>query len=180
MSCKTCYLFTFVKTVYLKRYSFTLLLISLLFLSGFSACTRTSLFEKSVVIPGHAWKSSFKPEIRFTITDTSSPYLLYYTIRHTDQYHYNNIYINLHARGPGSDSVQSVRYDISLGNDQTGWKGSGMDDIFEHRVALTPRAPGSAFYFRKAGEYVFTIEQLMREDPLEFVLNTGLRIEKQQ
>ena len=32
----------------------------------------------------------------------------------------------------------------------------------------------------KAGNYTFTIEQIMREDPLENVLNVGLRIEKKQ
>ena len=34
------------------------------------------------------------------------------------------------------------------------------------------------FYFRKKGDYTFTIEQIMREDPLNNVLNVGIRIEK--
>lgn len=180
MSCKVNVLINFVKSCLLKRNISLLVISGLLLFAGLTACTPINLFEKTVVIPGNSWKSSFKPEIRFTITDTSSPYQLYFIIRHTDQYHYNNIYINLKAKGPGSDSAQTARYDIKLGSDETGWKGSGMDDIFEHRVPLTPRSQGSAFYFRKPGEYVFTIEQLMREDPLEYVLNTGIRIEKQQ
>lgn len=53
-----------------------------------------------------------------------------------------------------------------------------MDDIFEHRQLLTPRSADKAFYFKKPGDYTFTIEQIMREDPLEQVLNTGIRIEK--
>ena len=53
-----------------------------------------------------------------------------------------------------------------------------MDDIFDHRIALTPDGPG--YYFRKKGTYTFTISQIMREDPLEHVLNVGLRIEKKQ
>jgi hypothetical protein len=31
---------------------------------------------------------------------------------------------------------------------------------------------------RKKGDYTFTLEQIMREDPLKNVLNAGLRIEK--
>ena len=46
----------------------------------------------------------------------------------------------------------------------------------EHRIALT-LDPGK-FNFRKAGEYKFTIEQNMREDPLQNVMNIGLRLEK--
>jgi hypothetical protein len=51
-----------------------------------------------------------------------------------------------------------------------------MDDIFEHRIALTPI--NNEFYFKKGGSYSFALEHIMREDPLLNVLNIGLRIEK--
>lgn len=142
------------------------------------SCQTIDLYEKTTVIPGHKWKSSFKPSFRFTIKDTAVPYKILLTLRHFDQYNYNNIYINLITRQPGEDSARSVRCALELGNDEEGWKGSGMDDIFEHRILLTPEE--TDFYFRKKGEYTFTIEQVMREDPLEHVLNVGLRIEKKQ
>lgn len=147
-------------------------------LAGTFSCTHIDLFEKTAVIPGHSWKSSFKPSFTFTITDTASPYRLYFIIRHNDRYRYNNIYINLYAKGPGQDTAQSATYDIRLATNEKGWLGAGMDDIFEHRQLLTPRSADKAFYFKKPGEYTFTIEQIMREDPLEQVLNTGIRIEK--
>jgi len=143
-----------------------------------TSCQTIDLYEKTATIPGHQWKSSFKPSFTFSIKDTSSSYQLYVTLRHRDKYNYNNIYINLITRQPGQDSTQSARYDLTLGSDETGWKGSGMDDIYEHRIPLTPA--GTPFYFRKPGEYTFTIEQVMREDPLEHVMNVGLRIEKKQ
>ena len=143
-----------------------------------AACQTIDLYEKTATIPGHKWKSSFKPSFSFTINDTSSAYQLFITLRHKDQYNYNNIYINLTTRQPGEDSARSARYDLKLGNDETGWSGSGMDDIYEHRIPLTP--VGMPFRFRKPGEYTFTIEQVMREDPLEHVMNVGLRIEKKQ
>jgi gliding motility-associated lipoprotein GldH len=142
-----------------------------------SSCTHTDLFEKNVSIPGHAWKSGYKPSFNFTIKDTSVPYRLFIILRHNDRYNYNNIYINLSTRQPGQDSVQSARYDLKLANED-GWLASGMDDIYEHRIALTPLS--GSFYFRKPGDYTFTIEQVMREDPLQHVLNVGLRIEKEQ
>ena len=52
-----------------------------------------------------------------------------------------------------------------------------MDDIYVHRIPLAPQ-PGDTFYFNQKGEYTFTIEHIMREDPLENVMNIGLRLEK--
>lgn len=141
-----------------------------------ASCRAIDLYEKTAAIPGHQWKSSFVPSFTFTVKDTAVPYQLFFIIRHSDRYHYNNIYIDLSTRQPGSDSVQTGRYDLRLGTDSEGWLASGMDDIYEHRIPLTP--VGGRFYFRKPGEYTFAIKQIMREDPLEQVYNVGLRIEK--
>jgi gliding motility-associated lipoprotein GldH len=140
------------------------------------SCQTIDLYEKTATIPGHQWKSSFNPSFTFTIKDTAVPYKIFFTLRHRDKYNYNNIYIKLSTRQPGQDSVQTAQYDLNLGNDEEGWKGSGMDDIYEHLISLTPE--GTDFYFRKKGDYTFSIEQIMREDPLEHVMNVGLRIEK--
>ena len=59
---------------------------------------------------------------------------------------------------------------------EKGWLGTGMDDLYEHRIALTPI--NQQFYFKKAGTYTFSLEHVMREEPLEHVMNVGLRIEK--
>ncbi len=143
----------------------------------FSACTTLDLYEKSVSIPGHAWKSSYKPSFTFTIKDTSSPYNLFLVLRHNDKYSFNNIYINIYALTPGIDTAQVIRRDLTLGTDAEGWKdASGMDDIYEHRIRLTP--DNEPVYFSRPGDYTFTVEQIMREDPLKNVLNVGLRVEK--
>ena len=152
-----------------------LLLVATCFLF-LSACTTIDLYEKVVSIPGHRWASSFKPEFTFTIKDTTIPYQLFFVIRHNDKYNYKNIFINLSIRQPGMDSTEKIRFDLTLATDEKGWLGSGMDDIYEHRIPLTP--PEQDLYFRKPGNYTFSIEQIMREDPLKNVLNAGLRIEK--
>ena len=144
----------------------------------FNSCTSIDLYEKYVTIPGHNWKSSFKPTLTFTINDTSSAYQVYFIIRHNEKYNYNNIYINLNSQFPGQDSIQKARFDLPLATQEKGWLGSGMDDIYEHRIPLTPS--DEEFYFRRTGEYRFTIEQIMREDPLQHVYNVGMRIEKKK
>jgi gliding motility-associated lipoprotein GldH len=140
-----------------------------------TSCTTIDLYEQTVPIPRHEWSSSFKPQFKFTIKDTTVPYQVYFIIRHNDRYNYNNIWINLYTQAPG-DTVQKVQYELPLASKEKGWLGSAMDDIYEHRIALT--AQNRSLYFKKAGEYTFTLEHIMREDPLQQVLDVGIRIEK--
>ena len=136
------------------------------------SCTTIDLFEKSVTIPGHAWDNSFRPSFDFTIKDTSSLYQLYLVLRHTEKYNYTNIYIHLYARVPGQDSTIKIQRDLLLATKEKGWLGIGMDDIYDHRIALGDPE------ILKPGKYTFTLEQIMRENPLQHVLNAGIRIEK--
>lgn len=144
----------------------------------FSSCKQVDLYEKSVSLPGHQWDNTYKPSFKFDIKDTSAAYNLFIVLRHNDKYNYNNIYLNLITKQPGQDTTQKARYDLTLATDEEGWRGTGMDDIYEHRIPLTPA--NQQFRFRKAGSYTFTLEQIMRENPLKNVLNVGLRIEKKQ
>ena len=98
---------------------------------------------------------------------------MYVVIRHFDAYNYNNLWLNIYTQSPG-DSLQKQPLDLQLANNEKGWLGKGMDDIFEHRVRITSKP----VQFKKPGEYRFSFEQIMREDPLENILNVGLRIEK--
>lgn len=160
------------------RYIFFYFFIVAAFLLTLSSCKQIDLFERSVTVPGHKWDNSFKPSFTFTIKDTASAYKLFVVLRHNDKYNYNNIYVYIITRQPGQDSTQKARYDLTLANNEKGWLASGMDDIYEHRIPLTPT--DQEFRFRKPGDYTFTIEQIMRENPLKNVLNVGLRIEKME
>ncbi|PWT70199.1 MAG: hypothetical protein C5B59_21070 [Bacteroidetes bacterium] len=133
----------------------------------------TGVFEKNVAIPGHQWESSFKPEITFDVQDTTALYNVYLVLRHTDAYNFNNIWIRATVQEPGSAEAKNQQYDLALATNQSGWLGTAMDDIYETRLLIQPQTK-----FRKTGEYHFTIEQLMREDPLKNVLNAGIRVEK--
>jgi len=135
-----------------------------------SSCTKIDLYEKDVTVPGFRWKSNFQPEFAFNIKDTTSPYQLFLVLRHNEKYNFNNIWITLYSQPPG-DTVHKASFELQLANNEK-WLASGMDDIYEHRIRLTDPQ------YLKAGIYRFRIEQIMREDPLENVMNVGLRVEK--
>lgn len=137
-----------------------------------SSCQSIDLYEKVVNIPGQEWKNNFKPQFNFTIKDTQSRYDVFVIVRHNEKYEFNNIWISLSYQQAGQQPVTG-QYELPLANNE-GWLGIGMDDLYEHRIRITP-SDGIAL---KAGDYSFTIGQIMRKDPLENVLNVGLRIEK--
>lgn len=140
-----------------------------------SSCTNTTdLYEKVVPIPKHQWQSSFKPSFTFNVTDTAAQYQLFLIVRHNNQYKYNNIWVTLSAKGP-TDTARKFTLELPLASKE-GWLGAGMDDVFEHRIAfvLDPQK----FSFARSGNYRFTVEHIMREDPLPALMNIGLRLEK--
>jgi gliding motility-associated lipoprotein GldH len=140
-----------------------------------SCSLSTDVFEKDIQIPGQAWESSFKPQIKFELkgADTASLYDVFLVLRHSDAYYFNNIWIQGSVQQPGDSAAKSERYDLTLATNEKGWLGSGMDDIYEHRILIQPRTK-----FKRPGTYSFTIEQIMRQDPLKHVLNVGVRVEK--
>lgn len=139
----------------------------------FSCSIPTGVFEKNIALPRQEWQSSFRPEIDVTIRDTASLYNIYFVIRHSDAYNFNNIWIRATVEQPGETSTRSQQYDLALASNEKGWLGSAMDDIYETRILIQPQTK-----FKKSGDYRFTLEQIMREDPLKHVLNVGIRVEK--
>jgi gliding motility-associated lipoprotein GldH len=147
-----------------KYYLFLLLVIGI-------SCQTIDIYEKTAAFATHNWKSSKKPSFTFEITDTASLYNIFLVLRHEDAYNYNNIWINLTVKSPAD--VVTIRREFLLGNNKQGWLGSGMDDVFEHRITFNDKpAP------LHKGKYTFILQQDMREDPLEHIINAGIRVEK--
>jgi gliding motility-associated lipoprotein GldH len=65
------------------------------------------------------------------------------------------------------------RVEMPLADMSGKWLGSGLDDIYEHRIPIKEKA-----ILNKPGVYRFIFEQNMRQNPLPDIMNVGLRIEK--
>ncbi len=153
-----------------QRFLFVLIIIISTILT---ACTRLDVFEKNMVIPKNQWPYSLQPSFDFIIKDTTASYNLYIVLRHTDAYRYNNIWLNVGTQSPG-DSTRYQKFELQLGSDAKGWEGTGMDDIWELRKLIT----NGPVKFNKAGNYHFSVAQIMRENPLPNIMNIGIRVEK--
>lgn len=139
----------------------------------FSSCSETGLYEKVSFMPEQQWPRSYQPECSFEVKDTTSSYRIYFLFRHDDGYAYNNLWVKLHSRLPGDSTERVEQFEIPLAN-ETRWLGTGMADIFDHRVLLYPQP----VRFSRMGIYSVQLEHNMRVDPLKHVLNAGLRVEK--
>lgn len=148
------------------------LLFSILIGLSLYSCTTIELKEQQHFFPDHQWSSKDSLEFKFDVQDTTVSYRIYLVLRHEDAYGYNNIWVNIGTQTP----VEAMKYqllDLKLADPAKGWLGTGMDDIYDHRISLTPK-PIRLY----KGQYIFRLKQAMREDPLQYVLNAGIRVEK--
>ena len=159
----------------MSKYKLQFLVLPIVHCLLFSSCKQIDVYEKHTVIPKYEWQSSFSATGDFLITDTISAYSIYLVLRHTDAYQYNNIWLNIGLQAPG-DSMYIQKVNLILGDDASGWEGTGMNDIWEIRKLLN----GKPRRFKQAGKYSFTISQIMRNNPLLNVMSAGLRVEKEK
>ena len=136
------------------------------------ACQTIPLYEQVTIHPEHQWESKDAKGYTFNIEDSNAYYKIYFVIRHHNAYHYKNIWLQVNTKAAG-DSLQKQTININLADDMNGWLGSGMDDIYDHRVLINSKPI-------KLPKGIFTIstQQIMREDPLQNILTTGIRVEK--
>lgn len=156
----------------MKRGIFLLFTIYLLLFISISSCQQLDLYERIQNVPKAEWKSDFKPSFSFAISDTAALYNLYVTIRHTNTYPFNNIWLMAGLQFPG-DTVKQQRLNLTLAGKEN-WLGVGMDDIYEQRIKVNPRP----VQFKHSGTAVFSLQNIMRQDPLPGIMQVGVRIEK--
>lgn len=137
-----------------------------------SACQTIDLYEQVTSYPDHQWASKQINQYQFKISDTNALYNMYFVIRHHNAYHYKNIWLQVNTQAAG-DSLQKQTININLADDMNGWMGAGMDDIYDHRVLINTKPMKLPL-----GAFKISTQQIMREDPLQNILTTGIRVEK--
>ncbi|MCX6208406.1 MAG: gliding motility lipoprotein GldH [Bacteroidetes bacterium] len=135
-----------------------------------ASCTTIDVYEKSMNFENQKWASNVQPSFTFDITDTTSFQNFYLVLRHTEKYPYKNIWLELTIKSPYDTSV--IKKEFALA-DNSKWLGSSIDDIVEHRTIFNPQPIPL-----KKGSYSFTLKQIMRDDPLPFILSAGIRVQK--
>jgi|SRR5690606_6315471 len=148
------------------KYPLLLLLISCTVLT---ACDDSAVLDKFVPIADHAWKYDEPVSVEAHIADRR-PYRIYLNLRHTPDYRYSNIFMRItFPEQGGKDTTERV--ELTLATPDGRWLGSGTGNLYTHQQLIKDQ-----FVFPDTGQFIFKIEQNMRENPLSEISDVGLRI----
>jgi gliding motility-associated lipoprotein GldH len=153
----------------INRYSFVLILISLLLLIS---CNSNVVFTDSMIMNEKTWTLKDIPAFNVPISDTVSNNNVFFTIRTGSSYPYRNIFLFVTTISPDGKSItDTLQY--NLADEKGKWYGKGFGDIHELNLPYK-----SNIYFPLKGIYQFKIQHGMRIEDLTGVYDFGLRIEK--
>lgn len=107
-----------------------------------------------------------------TLADTKRNYDILLTVRHTTDYPYNDLWLEI-ERPTKADSISSHKIEIELSDPNGSWKGKGMQGIYEFSDTLVKGV-------KLSPEDVLTLKHDMPVASLPGILDLGLIIIESQ
>jgi len=155
----------------MKTRIISLSLITLAFLVN--ACTGDiPLYEENKSTEG-GWFYKDSVDFNVYIDDTLHKYNIYLNLRNTRDYLYNNFFMYVQMISPDG-KMRMDTAEVFLANEYTGkWNGSGSSGIYSNSFLFRHDE-----YFPVVGEYQFSIQQAMRYEPVNEILDVGIKIER--
>ena len=143
-----------------------LILITSLLLVG---CQGDIVYTAFNTLPNAGWEADSSLCYQPTITDSVSDYQMLITIRHTDAYPYQNLWLFVDIK---KDSVSLRRDTIEcyMANERGEWLGGGLS------IHELPLLYNDSYQFANSGEYHISITQGMRKDTLIGIKEVGVKI----
>lgn len=138
----------------------------------FTACDQTRLFEEYKVIEDYNWHYQDTVEFELTVKDTTASYDMLLNLRHTGNYPYRNIWVQLVSKAPNG-GVNQLKNEFKLAEKDGRWTGNGLGGIYDHRFRVKQN-----FRFGRKGTYKFKVIHLMRKENLKGIMDVGLRVSK--
>lgn len=150
----------------MKKLGYIFILALALFNFG---CTQDAFFEKFNTVDNREWKANQKAQFSVDVTDTLTKYDFLIHIRTTTDYPYNNLFVKVGLIDPDGVSQSSVIPIQMTG--PNGWLGKNTGSLI-----TTSYAPWARQNFKKAGTYIFEVEQMMQDSILHEVTDVGFAI----
>ena len=144
-----------------------LLLLMVLILGS---CLSDNIYSGTEKIEGGSWNRYDKPVFMAEINDTVNPCDILITIRNTSSYEYRNIFLFIKTSSPHGLSIKDT-VEYKLADEKGNWFGKGLGDIHDISVPFKTN-----ILFPENGTYTFTVEQGMRNEDLEGIVDIGLRV----
>jgi len=149
-----------------------LFILSIVVLLCVTACDPNRLYETNTPVAGEKWAYADVKSFTVDVTDTTTRYNIYINVRHSFQFEWRNMYVQVGTQLPDGKKMEK-RVNLPLCENDGKWFGSCLGDNCDLPVMIQENAK-----FPQKGKYTFTIRQDMRVNPLEKIKSIGLRVEK--
>lgn len=150
-----------------KKILFGICLTSLFLIS----CGKNFIYEKSFPIQNGDWIYTDTLDFNFEIQDTTKIYNLYLDIEHSTDYNFQNLYINIYTQFPSDERIKEM-LSIELAAKGGIWFGDCDSEKCYLEVPIQQNA-----FFDQMGNYIVTVEQYMRKNPLSGIHEISFKIE---
>lgn len=151
-----------------KQLNYIFLFFTVFFISS---CNDVAIKDVFVNIPNENWSYDRPIKAVVNITDITKPYNLLVNFRHTEDYRYANLWIRVSIIAPDKKKV-TERKEFQLALQDGEWLGKGSGNLYSYQLIFKENHK-----FNTPGNYTFIIEQNMRDNPLKYVTDVGLRVE---
>lgn len=152
-------------TIEAMKRNILILIVSLLLVG----CQGDIVYTVFKSLPNVGWEVDSSLCYQPVITDSVADYQMLITIRHTDVYPYQNLWLFVDIE---QDSLLLTRDTIEcyMANERGEWLGGGLT------VHELPLLYSDNYQFANSGEYQISITQGMREDTLVGIKEVGVKI----
>ena len=110
-------------------------------------------------------------DFRVRIVDTLAIYNLSLDVEHSTEYAFQNLYVNIYTDFPNGGRLKKL-VSLELANKGGIWLGDCSRKFCTLNIPIQQGA-----FFNEPGEYIFTLEQHMRIDPIPGIKGFALKIE---
>ena len=139
---------------------------------GFASCNSDMVYEENIDIEDKTWLANDTLSFSFKVEEKANMYDVYYNVRNTITYPYQNLYVNYTLQNTAGDTIRKDLINMTLFDPKTGKPfGNGLGDIFSHQFRVM-----SQYQFPDTGVYHFKLNQFMRRDSLPEILSVGVSI----
>ena len=138
------------------------------------ACGEGFDFEKKQTIGNKGWAYSDVLDFDLNIADTTTIYNIYLEIEHATDYSKQNLYTLIHTKFPSGERLKE-QVSLELADKRGKWNGNCSSSSCTLRIPIQEGA-----FFSQAGQYTFSVEQYMRQNPLAGIKSIALMLEDTQ
>ncbi len=131
-------------------------------------CGSDCIYQQSFSLPEAGWAYEDSIRFDFEIPDTSAHYNLNLKLKHAWDFPYQNLYVKFYTRFPSGKMIEQL-VSLELTENAVVWQGECSGKWCTINIPLQSNA-----YFPETGKYSITLEQYMRQSPVEGVKSFSL------